>query len=89
MSEPEQDRHWHLDRRVPLALIVTILLQTGGIVWWAAGISARVDQLEKQHVSLSPSTERIVRVETKLEAVFDAISEIKVLLRNSRAGLPP
>ena len=35
---------WHLDRKVPLALIVTILLQTSLGVWWAASLTSRVDR---------------------------------------------
>lgn len=42
MTEPREP--WHLDRKVPLALIVTILLQTGLGVWWAAGLTSRVDR---------------------------------------------
>jgi hypothetical protein len=29
---------WHLDKRIPIALIVTIALQTAMAVWWAAAI---------------------------------------------------
>jgi selenophosphate synthetase-related protein len=38
-----QQQAWHLDRRVPIALIVALAVQTSGIVWWAANLSARVD----------------------------------------------
>jgi Tfp pilus assembly protein PilO len=37
---------WHLDRRVPVAMIIAILVQTFGIVWWAATIGAEVEQLK-------------------------------------------
>ena len=47
MTEPAQDKAWHLDKRVPIALIITfvftILGQTVGVVWWARGLDARVD----------------------------------------------
>lgn len=35
---------WHLDRKVPLALIVTIVLQTGLGVWWAASLTGEVSR---------------------------------------------
>jgi hypothetical protein len=35
---------WHLDRKVPVAIILTVALQTVGIVWWAASLSSRVEQ---------------------------------------------
>jgi TolA-binding protein len=33
---------WHLNKGIPIALIITILVQTGGIIWWASGIDERV-----------------------------------------------
>lgn len=39
---------WHLDKRVPLALIVTIAVQTAGAIWWAASMSERMDQIERR-----------------------------------------
>lgn len=47
MSEFSRE-HWHLDKRVPLALIVTIFLQTAGAIWWAASMSERMDQIERR-----------------------------------------
>ena len=37
---------WHLDKRIPIALIMAVMMQTAGAVWWAATISARLDQTE-------------------------------------------
>lgn len=37
---------WHLDKRVPLALILALLLQTVSAVWWAATIDSRVSNNE-------------------------------------------
>ena len=42
------DEQWHLDKRVPLALIFTIFVQTSGAVWWAASIAERMDQIERR-----------------------------------------
>lgn len=45
-DEREADR-WHLDKRVPIALILTIIFQTATGVWWASQISGRVDVAER------------------------------------------
>ena len=39
---------WHLDKRVPLALIVTIAVQTAGAIWWASNMTERMDQIERR-----------------------------------------
>lgn len=86
MAQPEDPASgtWHLDKRVPLALIITILLQTGTIIWWAAGISARLDQVERQQQSAAPHSDRLTRVETRLEAVQDGINRIERLVQQVR-----
>jgi hypothetical protein len=39
---------WHLDRRVPLAMIGSIALQTAIAIWWAAGQqSAQADNARR------------------------------------------
>jgi uncharacterized protein HemX len=40
--------HWHLDRRVPVAIIFAIALQSAGAIWWAASMSERMEQIEQR-----------------------------------------
>lgn len=88
MSKPDDDGAWHLDRRVPIALILTLMIQTGGALWWAATATARLEQVEKRIEMSAPVTEKVIRVETKLEAISEAIQELKLLLRQRRGDLP-
>ena len=76
-----EDGNWHLDRKVPIALILAILLQTIGIGWWGASTNARLNALEEKATLASSQPERLARVETKLETVQDGIVEIKSILR--------
>lgn len=39
---------WHLDKRVPVALITTLLIQAGLGVWWASNASERLEQVERR-----------------------------------------
>jgi hypothetical protein len=80
----DKGAHWALDKRVPIALILSIVLQTGGIIWWASDVNARVSQLERQAVATGPQSERIIRLETQIEAIREGIAEIKVLVRRER-----
>lgn len=45
------DDRWHIERGVPLAIILTLLLQTAGVVWWASSITAQVNTLQEQRVA--------------------------------------
>lgn len=46
---------WHFDKRVPIALIVTLVVQTAGMVWWAATLSSRVEDQTRRLVALEGS----------------------------------
>lgn len=84
MDDMQQDRQWHLDKRVPLALILTIVLQTGAMLWWAASLSERVNNLERQQSASAPQGDRLTRVEVKLETALEGITEIKRLVRREQ-----
>ena len=77
----KSDTSWHLDRKVPIALILTLIMQTGGIVWWGATMSARINALEEKAVVAGPQGDRLTRLEVKVETVQDGIAEIKSILR--------
>lgn len=71
------DKEWHLDKKVPIALIGAIALQTGAALWWASGLNTRVGQLEMQYVQLAPQSGQIIRLQAQLESISSNIVEIK------------
>ena len=78
---PTQDKRWHLDKRVPLALIFALFCQTIAAAWWASNTDSRLSVLEKRVDAAAPQADRLTRVEVKLETVQDGIDEIKRILR--------
>jgi hypothetical protein len=83
------DRQWHWDRKIPVALIVTLVLTFGGQtcagVWWASKADSRIDALERQSTAAAPlqtdQGTRLTRVEVKLDNLADGVTEIKSILR--------
>lgn len=76
---------WHVERKVPLALIITfaggILAQTFAFGVWAAVTGARLDGVEKKIEAAAPQGERLVRLEEKVSGVVTSLAEIKDMLR--------
>lgn len=72
---------WHLDKRVPLALIVAILAQTFAFGYITASITSRVDGLEKYVSARAMDGERLARMETQLLYVTQGISEIRAEIK--------
>lgn len=64
------DEPWHLDKRVPVALIVTIAMQTMLAIWWAAGLSSDVAALQTSDA----------RQDSQIEAMRDAAQQMAVQL---------
>lgn len=83
----QQTEPWHLDKRIPIAVIFTMLMQTAGIVWWASSITERVVRLEHESVRSLTDDGRLIRLETQMSNVADALLEAKATLRRIEDGL--
>lgn len=89
---------WHLDKRVPIALILTLVLQSGGLIWWAAQMSSevaaqgrRVAVLENHRDQMSSLVQdvrtQIAVMNAKLEASQAQLSRIERMVeRRADAG---
>lgn len=88
MTEEDKvyEREWHLDKKVPIALIVTIAIQTGCVFWFAARLDHRVEALERSENRVSVTApiqaDRLTRLEVKVETVQEGITEIKRLIQS-------
>lgn len=80
------ERQWHLDKRVPVAIIIAILVQTGGMVWWASNLTARVSTLEERQTEQrdqirdgaragQDTSTSLARLEEAVKALKEAQSE--------------
>lgn len=72
---------WHVDKRVPIALMITIGIQTAGIVWWASDISARVGYVERQISTTAPQADRLTRVEVRVESIQEGVNRIERMIQ--------
>lgn len=76
---------WSIDKHVPIALIVTLVLggiaHTGTLVWWASNVTSRLETLERRAEMAAPQADRLTRVEVKIENIQSGVDEIKTLIR--------
>ena len=59
------EKHWHLDRRVPIAVIVTLLLQSAAALVWAGSAAERLSVLETRAARIDEMVERTARLEER------------------------
>lgn len=84
-QRPQSVENWHVDKQVPIALIITLILggiaHTGTLVWWASSVTERVTTLERSMQAAAPQADRMTRVEVKIENLQAGVDEIKALIR--------
>ncbi|MEQ9518790.1 MAG: hypothetical protein RLN89_05045 [Parvibaculum sp.] len=79
MSEPKvpEEARWHLDKRVPIALILALVMQTAGALAWAGAASERINQLERRANGSSEVKERTARVEEQVRYMRATLERIE------------
>lgn len=80
-NEDPASKRWHIDRRIPVAVVVCLLLQLGTFVWTASAIFTRVsihdqrlDSLEHSLTALIPTT---IEIKTKMDLMVTQFDELK------------
>jgi len=77
MEQPvHADQSWHLDKRVPIALIIAMCIQFASMVWWAAQMNQRVDHLEAANQNITDVQTRLIRVEVQLTGLDVTMNRI-------------
>jgi TolA-binding protein len=75
---------WHLDKRIPIALIVSLIIQTGVATWWMADLSNRVDTATASNIAQDA---RIVAVENSANAQQVAAATIAAQIGAMRESI--
>jgi hypothetical protein len=76
----DADAAFRLERKIPLALIAALALQTGGGLWWAGSAAERITELEQRLDHQAGVAERLARLETQADATRAALARIEAKL---------
>lgn len=68
--------YWHVGKEVPIALIMSMLIQTGTIIWWARGQVAKDDDHDRRITSLEHERDS-VRSAERMAVIEAAIADIR------------
>lgn len=64
------DKDWQVDKRIPVALIITLIMQTAGVGFWIGQTQQRVNQLERSVLIIEDTRERVIRMEAAIEQLI-------------------
>lgn len=78
---------WHLDKRVPVAIILGLVLQAGGFGWWAATLDQRVSVAERDIVRLEAQTDALTQLAQAQAVQLGRIEENIIAMRQDIARM--
>lgn len=55
MAAENRVERWHVGKEIPLAVILGLVVQTGGLIWFAATQTAQLDNLSKMMTGFQSS----------------------------------
>lgn len=87
-DDQQQDGGWHLDKKVPLGLIATILLQTATFAWWASSQSSSLQDHERRLLMQERTAElraardltqegRLARIEEGIRSLLETAQRLE------------
>jgi len=80
----ENINEWHLDKRIPIALVFAILVQTAGIGIWVGTLQSRVSSIEARQseniAMLSGLTQTRIQTGERLATLEENARTIRSLL---------
>lgn len=80
----EIDEPWHFDKRIPLAMIGAIFIQTGAAFWWASSINERVSALEAWRQDTKEIGAEIAVLKSQIGDLKSILSRIDARLRSDQ-----
>lgn len=90
VTDMASQEDWHLDKRVPIAIIVALIAQTLFFTYigteWKTVTDNRINSLEKYQAATENQKDRILVLEQNIMRVREDLAEIKDLLRAQKSG---
>lgn len=66
-----------IEKKMSLAVLLALMVQTGGVFVWAGAATERIADLERRAEQGRPVIERLARVEAQLELVLLQLDRIE------------
>lgn len=92
MADDDERSQWHLDKKVPIGIILGIAIQTLAIlvtgVTWKSDVDHRLESLERSDGLRQPQETRIVVVEQQLKYITQSLDRIEAKLERPATGAP-
>jgi len=90
---------WHLDKKVPISLILGLALNAFSLIWFASKLDSRVTTIELHDVATQAelsklkdnadgAKDRLIRLEDKLENILEELKKIDARMAPPSRTIP-
>lgn len=84
MERAMQTENWHLDKKVPLGIIIALVLQTITFLTvataWKTAVDGRLTRLEEISADSGAQNDRIIVLEQQLKYIVESLNRIETKL---------
>ncbi len=77
MNHPIASARWSMERKISLAALAVILMQSASVLIWAGQTAQRIEQLEKDQPVAFHLSERIARLEEQTHFMRASLARIE------------
>lgn len=79
MSQTDpSSQSWQLDRRVPVAMILTLIIQTGTAIWFISNMNSRIDANTEAIRAMGNHSDRIILLESHIQFQTETMRRLEV-----------
>jgi hypothetical protein len=80
---------WRLDKRVPIAVVMSILIQFGGVMWWVSNVSSSVTSTQDRVTKLEAVSATNGAMMAQVQVLMARLDErIQFLIERAAPGAP-
>lgn len=96
VNDTGRDNAWHLDKKVPIALIFALVVQGAGAIWWAStmsgdirGLRSDIDGIKVEAKEKSLRFDQIVSLQAEVKGISNSVERLernvdRLVTRDSR-----
>lgn len=90
MEHSLQEESWHLDKKVPIGIIIALIIQSitffSIAVAWKTTVDGRLSRLEELSADSANQSDRIIILEQQLKYIVESLNRIETKLNIVEQG---
>ena len=79
---------WHLNKGIPITLILAVLVQAAWVAWWAASVTKDITKLQQEQILNDQINVEVIEARQRWVQVHNSLNRIEKRLDRISERLP-